>query len=157
HTERWHAIFERGQMRDRDRRYLKKSGEPLDTLVSSIVERDAEGRFVRVIAVITDVTAGRHAEEAVKRERQLTELLVASSTEGIIGIDCDFRYNIWNPFMEAVSGLSREYVLGRSLFELFPHLRGTAIEDGWRGALEGRRSSLSDWAYHYSQTGRKGS
>src|SRR5258708_17871780 len=98
--------------------------------------------MLRVISAVTDVTARRRAERAARRERQFSELLVESGTEGIVGIDREYRYTVWNPYIEAISGIGREEALGRTVFEMFPHTKGTAIEEGWRDALAGKRSAV---------------
>jgi PAS domain S-box-containing protein len=155
HQARWRQVLETGFVRDAERRYIKKSGEIMETLVSAILERDADGGFVRVITGVTDVTARRRAEEAAQRERQFSELLVQSSTEGIISIDREFRYTLWNPCMEAVSGLARDQVLGRTIFEMFSNLPGV-VETAWRDALAGKRSSLRAFRFVYLQTNKSG-
>jgi PAS domain S-box-containing protein len=152
----WARILADGSARDLPRTFVKASGEAMEALVSSMVERDPAGRFVRLISTITDVTARRRAERLAERERRFTELLVMSSTEGIAAVDRDLRYTVWNPSMEAVSGIPRRDILGRSLLEMFQHLAGTAVEEGWRRALEGAGSSLRDWPFRYPQSGREG-
>src|SRR5258708_36117845 len=62
------------------------------------------------------------------RERQFSELLVESSTEGIAAIDTEFRYTVWNPGIQAMMGTTRKQVLGRTVFEVFPQLEGTQRE-----------------------------
>ncbi len=153
---RWQRVLATGKLNDADRQYRMKSGQVMDAVVSAIAERNAAGAIVRVISVVTDVTARRRAEQSARRERRFSELLVASSTEGIIAVDPELRYSLWNPHMETLSGIPRDAIVGRTLLEMFPHLRGTAVEEAWRGALAGRRSAVSDWAYFYPQTGRTG-
>jgi PAS domain S-box-containing protein len=155
HEARWRQVLETGFLRDAERRYVKKSGEIMETLISAILERDANGAFVRVITGITDVTARRRAEEAAQRERQFSELLVRSSTEGIISIDRDFRYTLWNPCMEAISGLPSADIVGRTIFETFSNLPGV-VEKAWREALTGKRSSLRAYRFEYLKTGKSG-
>ncbi|MBV8651916.1 MAG: PAS domain S-box protein [Alphaproteobacteria bacterium] len=155
HATRWRQVLETGFLRDAERQYVKKSGEIMETLISAILERDASGAFVRVITGITDVTARRRAEEAAQRERQFSELLVRSSTEGIISIDRDFRYTLWNPCMEAISGLPSADIVGRTIFETFSNLPGV-VEKAWRDALAGKRSSLRAYRFEYLKTGKSG-
>jgi PAS domain S-box-containing protein len=155
HEARWRHVLETGYVRDAERRYVKKSGEIMETLVSAILERDADGNFVRVITGVIDLTERRRAEEAAQRERQFSELLVQSSTEGIIGIDREFRYTLWNPCMEAISGIPADQILGRTIFEMFSNLP-SVVETGWRDALAGKRSSLRAYRFVYLQTRKSG-
>ena len=156
YDEPWRNLLEAGSIRDADRTYVKKSGDVIEVLLSAVVERDDSGNLLRVISAVTDVTARRRAERAARRERQFSELLVESGTEGIVGIDREYRYTVWNPYIEAISGIGREEALGRTVFEMFPHTKGTAIEEGWRDALAGRRSAVRSWPYSYPRSGRSG-
>jgi PAS domain S-box-containing protein len=156
HDTRWRRLLETGEVRDAERTYVAKSGEIIETVVSATPERDEKGRLLRVISVVTDVTARRRAEEAARRERHFADLLVESSTEGIIAVDRELRYTVWNPAMEAISGIRHEDAIGRGHLEMFPHLRDTPVEAGWREAVRGKHSSLRDWAYDYRQSHRIG-
>ena len=156
HDERWAEVLRSGALRDVERRFVKKSGEVFDALVSVHLERDAQGDFLRTISTTVDITARRQAEEAVRSERRLSELLIESGTDGIIGLDKEMRYVVWNPRMERVSGMPRETVLGRGIFERRPDFLGTPIEAAWRATMEGRRSSLRDQPYDYPPPGTSG-
>jgi PAS domain S-box-containing protein len=156
HRLRWDGLLAAGNLRDADRRYAKKSGELVETLVSATVERDSSGAFVRSISVVTDVTPRRRAEEAARRERQFSELLMESSTEGIIGLDKEFRYIVWNPVMAAMTGVPWEQRAGRHIFEAQPELVGTEIEAAWRAAMQGERTSIRDQPYDFRESGRHG-
>ncbi|MGO8915674.1 MAG: PAS domain S-box protein [Stellaceae bacterium] len=156
HDARWQELQRTGVLRDAERQFVKKSGEVFDGLVSAYLEQDARGEFLRTITVIIDITARKHAEEAVNRERQLSELLIESSSDGIIGIDNEMRYIAWNPRMETLSGMPRATVLGRRLFERRPDFIGTPVAAAWRAAMEGRRSSLRDLPHNYPPPGKSG-
>ncbi|MGO8918409.1 MAG: PAS domain S-box protein, partial [Stellaceae bacterium] len=122
---RWGEFLAPGELEDVHLRYLKKSGEAVDAFVSTTVERDDKGEFVRAISIVVDVTERLHAEEAVRREQQLSQLLAESSTDGIIGVDTAFRLSVWNRAMEAMSDVPRAVVLGQRIFDLRPDLAGT--------------------------------
>src|SRR6185312_3510868 len=47
-----------------------------------------------------DVTSNKLAEEALRREKEFSEFLIKSSTEGIVVFDREFRITLWNPGME---------------------------------------------------------
>jgi PAS domain S-box-containing protein len=156
HESRWREVLDRGELHDVERRFFKKSGETFDAVVSVHLETDNDGNFLRTITTTIDVTARKRAEEAARRERQVSESLIEGGTEGIIGLDNEFRYIVWNPAMEATSGVARRELLGQNLFERRRDLRGTPIEAAWRATMEGRRTTLRDWSYNFQQSGRSG-
>jgi PAS domain S-box-containing protein len=141
---------------DTHRRFRKASGEIIDAVIATTIERDASEAFVRSISVVTDITDRLKAEEATRREQKFSELLSESSTDGIVGIDVDFRCTVWNSAMEAISGVGRDLLIGRNLLELRPDLAGAPIETALRGALEGRRTSIYNRAFTFRRTGRGG-
>jgi PAS domain S-box-containing protein len=156
HDARWQELLSRGELRDLERRFVKKSGETFEALVSVHLERDEDGNFLRTITTTIDIAARKRAEAAVRQERQLSELLIECGTEGIIGLDRDMRYIVWNPAMEALSGLAHAQVLGRHLFELRPDLAGSPVEAAWRATMEGKRTTLRDRFYNFAPAGRQG-
>jgi two-component system CheB/CheR fusion protein len=56
-----------------DKRYVRKDGQVVWVTVAGSLTRDAEGKPLRLIATIQDVTARRHAEEAVRAAKEQAE------------------------------------------------------------------------------------
>jgi PAS domain S-box-containing protein len=156
HEARWRDLLARGELRQVERSFIAKSGAVIDTLVSVHLQLDAQQRFVRTITVVADLTARKQAEAAAQREREFSALLIESSIDAIVGLDSAFRYTVWNPAMEAMSGTPKEELLGRSLYELRPDIVGTPVEAAWRAALDGRRTVLRDRPYHFPRSSRSG-
>jgi PAS domain S-box-containing protein len=156
HEARWRDLLMRGDLRQVERSFIAKSGATIDALVSVHLQLDAHQRFVRTITVVADMTARKQAEAAAQREREFSALLVENSIDAIIGLDASFRYTVWNPAMEAMSGTPKEAALGRSLYELRPDIIGTPVEAAWRAALDGQRTALHDRPYQFPQSGRSG-
>lgn len=44
---------------------------------------------------------------------QFSQDLIANAQQGIVAYDREFHYLLWNPYMERVSGIAAEEVLGR--------------------------------------------
>lgn len=65
------AYFSTGVCTDVPYQFVKKNGEIMDVLLSAIAERDANGTIIRSLAVVTDVTDRKRAEQASDRERRL--------------------------------------------------------------------------------------
>jgi PAS domain S-box-containing protein len=153
---RWSELLPPGELQDVHLRYFKKSGEAVDVLVSTTVERDEKGEFLRAISIVVDVTERLRAEEAVRREQQLSQLLAESSTDGIIGVDTALRLTVWNRAMEAMSEVPRGAVLGQRIFDLRPDLAGSSAEAALRAALQGQKTSLHNRQFTFPRIGRGG-
>ena len=76
------------------------------------------------------------ANERLREERVLSDRLIQSSLDGIVAVDRAFRYTIFNPAMERMTGVSKEEVLWKVIFEAFPFLDGSPAEAAWRSAVE---------------------
>ncbi|HEV2912914.1 MAG TPA: PAS domain S-box protein, partial [Pyrinomonadaceae bacterium] len=88
--------------------------------------------------------------------QNFVEMLINSSVDGILAFDRECRYTVWNPAMEQLSGVSREEVLGKCAFEVFPFLKETGEDHYFHGALDGKSLTATDRAFVIPQTGRTG-
>ncbi|MBT0653056.1 PAS domain S-box protein [Geomobilimonas luticola] len=60
-------FFRTGSCKDIAYRFVKKNGEIMDVLLSAIAERNDEGEVVRSLAVMTDVTDRKRAQEEIEK------------------------------------------------------------------------------------------
>jgi PAS domain S-box-containing protein len=83
---------------------------------------------------------------ANSRVRAVYERLIESSADGIFAFDRQYCYTVWNPAMEAISGLSKVRTLGKCVFDVFPSLRETGEDHLFFEALAGRPASTGEWS-----------
>ncbi|NTW98991.1 MAG: PAS domain S-box protein [Geobacteraceae bacterium] len=93
-------------------------------------------------------------EDALRSSNQFNRQIINSAHEGIIVYGTDLRYQVWNPFMEELSGLKADDVLGRYPLEVFPFLKGAGVIERLERALAGE--SPEDVEFLYSINGREG-
>ena len=86
----------------------------------------------------------------------LFDLLVEQNPDGVIAFDREYRYTIWNPVMEQISGCRREEVVGRNAFEIFPFLREIGEDRCFEAVLRGEVAESRNQRYEIQQTGRTG-
>jgi PAS domain S-box-containing protein len=99
----------------------------------------------------------RNSPLADLREADLfSQEVIANAGEGIIVYDRDLRYLLWNPFMENLTGIPADEILGKKAGELFPRLHEPILQDLFQEALEGGRVSSPDVQFHVPRTGRHG-
>jgi two-component system, cell cycle sensor histidine kinase and response regulator CckA len=110
----------------------------------------------RVIAVYEDITKRRRGEKALRESERFNKEIISSANEGIIVYDRESRYIVWNRFMEELTGLPAEDVLGMSAFEVFPHLREQGVDILLDRALEGATIAAPDLTYYVPQSGKTG-
>lgn len=85
------------------------------------VERDADGRAVRVAGTAMDISGRKQAESEIARLSQWNELLLNSAGEGIYGVDREGRCTFINPAALSILGFSKEEILGKNQHVVFHH------------------------------------
>jgi formate hydrogenlyase transcriptional activator len=113
-----------------------------DVIVSPI--RDANGRPERLLALSRDVTEIKQKENALRDAVQINCEIIDGAAEGIILYDRQLRYQLFNPFMERLTGKSESEVLGRVAAEVFPRLVPSGIEAALKRALAGEVVEVAD-------------
>lgn len=91
------------------------------------VERDADGRVLRVTGIGMDISLRKETEAKVSRLSQWNELLLNSAGDGIIGVDLNGRCTFVNPAAAAALGYSGDEVVGRNSHQLFHHHRADGL------------------------------
>ncbi len=86
----------------------------------------------------------------------LVHLLLEKSIDGIFIVDPDFRIMEWSRAMEKLSGLSKEQVIDKNLFECFPFFEAIEEAKFIRKALGGDEALSTDRPYYFQSSTRKG-
>lgn len=73
--------------------------------------------------------------------------------EALVAYDTELRVTEWNSATARNNGISRADALGRSILDLFPYIRGTAIEDEYRRSLAGETVDARDREWRATETG----
>jgi len=110
HERGWPELLEKGEFRDVERQLRCKSGAIVTVLLSSSIERDGAGKFLRGYGVLVDISARRKLERERERYFEMAQDFLA-----IAGFD-GALHDI-NPAIAAAAGLSREQILATPFFE----------------------------------------
>lgn len=92
----------------------------------------------------------------IPQESRLLQQLIDSSLDGHLAFDLECRYTAWNRAMERISGFTREQVLGRRAFDVFPFLKDTGEDRYFFEALQGKSPVAHERVYIIPETGRRG-
>ncbi len=107
-------------------------------------------------AIVRDITSRKQAERKLREVAQFYRQIVDSAHEGILVCDRDFRYRVWNPAMERMTGLREDEVVGRHPLDLLPFLQEEGISGLLEEALAGRTVSTGDHPYRVPGSARSG-
>jgi len=124
-------------------------------------DRHFEARVVassedRIITIVRDVTERKGAEEALREAYQLNKEILQSAQEGVIVYGLDLRYQVWNPFMEQLTGKPASEVLGKLPLEVFPFLSDVGVTAKLERVLAGGVVESIDFHFKIADTGKSG-
>ncbi|HEX9160423.1 MAG TPA: EAL domain-containing protein [Thermoanaerobaculia bacterium] len=111
--------------------------------------------FVAIYIVYRQIAAAR-AERALRETNQFAAEIIENAGEGIVVYDSQLRYLLWNRFMEDLTGVPAEDVIGKHAMDLFPHIREQHVDDLLRRAMEGQTVSSPDIHYFVPGSSRRG-
>ncbi len=139
-------INNRAPLFESEQRMRVDNGQWIWILVrGKIVERNDEGRPLRICGTARDITATREAD----RERRIVQEVISSMREGVTVCDLDFNFVSVNPAFTRITGWQEHEVVGRSVSllnctqhsaEHYQNMRDSIVREGlWRGELWQRR------------------
>jgi PAS domain S-box-containing protein len=105
--------FKKGVCKDIPYQFIKKSGERMDVLLSAIAERDEEGKIIRSLAVLIDVTE--------RKRREVTQRFLAEASRELVS-SLDYETTLQRVAELAVPTLADVciFFVEREDVELFP-------------------------------------
>ncbi len=98
----------------------------------------------------------KRTQNELRQLETFNRTLFSSVGEGVVVYDRELRYVGWNPFMERLTGMPADQVVGRLALEVFPHLREQGVDKLLAQALQGQIVESPDTPYHVPATGRTG-
>jgi len=98
----------------------------------------------------------KQAEQALVESNQFNMQIIRSAQEGIIVYDLNLNYQVWNPFMEKLTGIPFYEVVGKQLLEVFPSLGDTGVSPIIEKALQGTNIQERDIFLSIPTTGKTG-
>ena len=102
-----------------------------DYLIKPFSARELMARVEATLKLAQLRRTAREREQALQRETQTVranlEQVLSSLREGFLTLDRDWRYTYINDRQLEIIGMSRESVMGRSVWDVFPDIVGTDI------------------------------
>ena len=98
----------------------------------------------------------QRAETALRDSGRFSQQIISSAREGIIVLDHDLRYVVWNPFMEELTGVPAAALIGKHPLDIFPFLKKAGIYAHIERALAGEVVTSLDVPHDFAASGRAG-
>lgn len=99
-------------------------------LKKSIVYEE-DGTVLGMVGIISNIMGDAplmvegYRDQAIEEVRRISESIIADIHEGVVVYDLDLKVRVWNPFMEAMTGVKKENAIGRHPSEISPYLYET--------------------------------
>jgi PAS domain S-box-containing protein len=123
--------------------FQRRDGRYAHVLDRALICRDDNGRAVRLIGAMTDLTHRREAEAQIREQAALLD----KARDAIVLVGMDQRIQYWNRSAERIFGWSVAEAIGRNISEFLlrrdpandkPFLDRLLDANEWRGELEVR-------------------
>src|SRR2546422_4584124 len=134
------AVLKSGQpLINREEPVVDPSGRPGWLLTSKAPLRDTRGRIVGLVGMGRDIT-GRKREEEQRRLSETRLQAILDNTTAVIYLkDTQGRYLLINRRFEELFNVSREEVVNKTDFDIFPHDMAEVFRQNDQKVLAARR------------------
>ena len=133
---------------------FRKDGERLEVLLNATARFDDHGRGVGVVGVGQDVTEFTRSQRELSHVANDFRMLIETANAPIFGIDADGLINEWNRKAAAITGFSKDEVMGRSLVRDFITAEfQESVQEVLQNALGGKETANFEFPL-YTKDGR---
>jgi diguanylate cyclase (GGDEF)-like protein/PAS domain S-box-containing protein len=136
-------FFRCGHCENVEYQMVCKDGRVIDVLLSAVLDRDPSGRGPVSVAVITDVTAPKAAEQRLRQSEARYRLLAENSTDMVFQVGRDLLRRYVSPACREIFGREPEELIGSQPFGMIhPDDVGRVVLT-YQSLFEGRAERLS--------------
>ncbi len=134
------------KLTDYPARLRGKDGSIKDVLIdSSVMWRD--GSFVHTRCFTRDVTERKRAEAKARDQEQRTRTILESISDAFCALDLDWRFTYANRQAEVLLGRTRDELIGRNHWEVYPETIGTDLDRHYRRAVSQNETARLEYFY----------
>ncbi len=126
----YREVFETGKPTKVTHRHFTRRGKEVMVELTASPVRDKDGRVVRMIEVMRDVTAEHRLEEENRQSHELLASVLEGIGEGVVVVDREYRILTANKGYLSQIGKTREDVLGRHCYEASHHFKSPCMDNG---------------------------
>lgn len=124
-----------------EKEYIKKDGTVFPVELRTFLINDADGQPQGMWAIVRDITERKLVLEALKASEEKFKSIVESSPTAMYfyHLENDGRLVMTgaNPAAEIITGISHQYLIGKTIEEAFPNLANTEIPDLYKKVARG--------------------
>lgn len=123
-----------------------------------------DGNYLDMIPVILEKVGKeienehklRATEQALAEMNHFNKQIIENAQEGIVVCDVNLKFQLWNPFMEKMTGILASEVIGKISWDEFPFLIDAFVIEDMKKALNGEITKGIDFYFDITEKGTKG-
>ena len=108
---------------------------------------DDNNNITSFLSVGRDVTERKQADEVLRKSEERYKELAESISDVFFAMDKDLRYTYWNNASEKLTGIAAKEAVGKSLYEIFPDMKGTKAEKVFHKVLKSKKAQSFEYMY----------
>jgi two-component system, cell cycle sensor histidine kinase and response regulator CckA len=128
-------------------RLPQKNGSEIWIYALGHAYSDAEGNPSRFPGAAMDITQRKQMEAELKIARDQAQTILESITDGFFALDQNFCFSYMNQAGEQILGARREDLLGKCLWEFYPEVYGTQVQEEYERAIRDQKSTTFEWFF----------
>ncbi|WP_425639425.1 PAS domain S-box protein [Algoriphagus yeomjeoni] len=108
---------------------------------------DAKNKPIQYLAIRFDITSRKEAEESAYSALIEKNTILESISDNFYALDEDFRFSYMNASSAQLLQVDSLEIIGKNIFEKFPELLGTELEENLKKVIETKESIRFEY-YH---------
>jgi PAS domain S-box-containing protein len=113
---------------------ITKKGKRLEAIITTkLIDY---GRERAILGIVTDITERKRMEKKLEESEENYRQLAGSILDVFFEMDKNLRYTYWNKASEKLTGIPAKDAIGKSLYEIFPDVKGTKAEKKYKEVLK---------------------
>jgi len=113
----------------------RRDGRQIVTESRQVLVRDHSGAAIEILEINRDITERKRAQQELSQAHRRTTAILESISDGFNFLDRDWRYAYVNPAAARLVHKTREELLGKNLWELWPYTADSAFGAAYRRAV----------------------
>lgn len=129
----------------------RRDGSTTDVRLIAVAVCDSDGEPAGYLGIHHDGSERRQAEARWRRSQRQLATILESVTDAFFALDSDGRFTYLNGRAVRIAAqlakrpLTRDLLLGRTLWETLPAVVGTSIEDEYRRSVRDQRATVFEY------------
>jgi PAS domain S-box-containing protein len=137
-------LMNEGLVRNIETVAMSRDGTRFPILMSWRLIKDAQGNPKSIITTATDITERKRAEEELKRSKEYLNNIINALDDPVFVKDEQHRWVVLNDAACEVMGRSREELIGKSDYDLFPKEQAAVFWERDNFVLKSGRTDVNE-------------